>query len=124
MPDRLALDETAPARHYHGPEAEAVAPWSCPACGVLNAGRLVLGCSACGAGAPGRHVDQPPPARRLDPPALLPHREARGVVYAMADAWAARNTQATSVEAFVAGYLTAVAEGQALPRAAVEQLAP
>lgn len=43
--------------HTHdGPEAAALAPWTCPACAVENSGPLQLGCVACGSGKPGRHV--------------------------------------------------------------------
>lgn len=47
-------------RHYSGPEASAVGPWNCPACGVHNEGRVELGCASCGSGKPGYHkgVDQ------------------------------------------------------------------
>lgn len=47
--------------HYEGPEASVEAPWKCPACGVENLGRLVLGCSSCGSGKPGIHVGIPLP---------------------------------------------------------------
>lgn len=58
-------------RKYEGPEARVAAPWNCPKCGVLNEGRLELGCTSCGAGKPGYHVDQTPLAPREEPVAIV-----------------------------------------------------
>lgn len=57
-------------RKYEGPEAHATAPWNCPKCGVLNEGRLELGCTSCSAGQPGYHVTQAP-AKRAEPAVIL-----------------------------------------------------
>lgn len=100
------------AGKYTGPEAHVQAPWKCPACLVENVGPLPFGCSSCGAGKPGYHVDPPPPtaAQRTDPQQGLPTVIDR----AWAPVWEKLQfeapTRATQVEdllqeAFLAGWM-------------------
>ena len=74
-------------------------------------------------------MDQPPQtpaALPLDPLVLVPAIDQRAEIYAVADAWAERNTAATLAEAFIAGYFTARAQALHAPpvTADVERLAP
>lgn len=125
------------AGRYQGPEAEMHGPWKCPACGANNDGLIPLGCTACGSGKPGYHVDQTPaPAPAMDRSASL-----NGVVeaindgdpdpvYQVAYAWHLDHPDHTPIEAFVAGFKAARAQllahtMQAAPVTVdVEQLAP
>lgn len=54
--------------HYEGYEAQALAPWKCPACGVENSGPLPLGCTSCGRGKPGVHVGVTAPPAKMTVP--------------------------------------------------------
>lgn len=47
-------------RHYAGSEANAKAPWKCPACAAENTGLLGAGCSSCGNGGGAKHVGVDP----------------------------------------------------------------
>lgn len=103
------MGEVGGSRFYQGGGAFPPAMgWSCPACGEFNVGDLTQGCTACGAGRPGRRID-------VTPPPALPHRsqaEPRDLLEeAGAKFWHA-NPRATVIDGFVAGYQMALAQLQ------------
>lgn len=59
-------DKVGGPRGYQGSEANARAPWKCPACAALNEGLLGEGCSSCGSGGGAKHVGIDPIVRKGD----------------------------------------------------------
>ena len=106
------------SRHYDGGGLGPIGIWHCPTCGEDNAGPMAEGCTACGAGRPGRHIGVPPPpapARDLDlaserePEAsdqLPPPRPAQP--RDIATEWAEQHPDVTAEQAYRAGFLEGV----------------
>lgn len=129
------------AGHYQGPETHVMPMWKCPACKAENTGPLEQGCLSCGSGKPGYRVgDAPPPPDPLGPPrppaayrdppiqenliyhdkvltgspafaAVKADMSSAMALYQAAETWATYNTQATLMDAFVAGYQAARRDG-------------
>jgi hypothetical protein len=113
------MGEVGGTRHYDGGGLGHVAGWACPTCGAENSGPLPQGCTACGAGRPGRHIGTPPlrpPAELLEelpeepdmadpPPAAAPGEPVGENPYT---AWRRQNPGATVEDAFTAGYIEGV----------------
>lgn len=119
------------SRHYDGGGLGQVAAWDCPRCGAENMGPLAQGCTACGSGAPGRHVGTPPPPAPPAPTtgdeawdafeaeATRPRPEPEGPSYNgavrqgdIAINWAERHPEATVEEAYRQGYLEGVRQAR------------
>lgn len=110
---------------YEGPETHVQPPWKCPNCKTEQTGRLEDGCVSCGSGsARARHVGiQRPTARPAARPTVTTQVSHEAVVkvektinaglavYEAAMTWATYNTQATLMDAFVAGYRSAQRDG-------------
>lgn len=100
------------------------AGWKCPACDADQAGRLELGCTACGAGAPGKFVGVDPPAQAsYEPTPPTPDLSVRiDIAFASwlkaTGAPQDRESKQLAYAAFRAGYMTATSQivtAQTLP---------
>lgn len=91
------------SRHYQGAGLGQVGIWGCPSCGDDNTGPIEQGCVHCGAGRP---------AAKVEPPPTPPPPAAGKAVENEYTQWLTRHPDATTEQAFIAGYIEGIRAAQ------------